>query len=102
MVWEVVPEVEQRVHVPAERESPRAGRDRLERRDVAVDRDQVSLASDAWDTQLFVNAALQLVREVAESVLAGERHVAQADEVAEHRQRLDVVAEVAGRQDVVR
>ena len=102
MVREVVPQVEQRVHVPAEGEHPRVGRDRRRAAEVAVDADQVNGAAHVAPPGVGPDPRLQPARQLREPVLAAEPYVGQPGEVREHAECLDVVTEVARRQDRIR
>ena len=70
--------------------------------EVAVDREQVDGARRSGATQARLHPRLELGGERPQAVVAGEGHVAQPGEVPEQGQGLDVVAEVARGQDVIR
>ena len=97
MQREPVAHPEQRVHEPAEAEHPRVFRDRLVDRGVAVRGDDLEVRLDAAAPALGPRPAPQLLEQVDQLLAAVQADALVADEMAERRDRLDVVADVGGR-----
>jgi hypothetical protein len=89
-----VAHLEQRVHVPAEAQDPRLLGDLLVHRRVAVNGHHLQVGVDLGRAQLRPRALAEVVEQLRELLGAVQADVLVADEVAERRDRLDVVADV--------
>ena len=97
MQREAVAHAEQRVHEPAEAEDPRVLGDRLVDRRVPVGGDHLDVGGDVVAPPLGADAVAELAEQVDQVLAAVQPHAVVADEVAERRDRLHVVADVRRR-----
>ena len=88
---------EQRVHVPAEAQDPRAVGDRLVRRRVPVDRHDLEVRLDVGALQLRSHPLAEPLEQADERLLAVQADPAVAHQVAERGDALHVVADVRRR-----
>ena len=94
MQWEAMAHGEERVHVPAQAQDPRALRDRLIHRRVAMDRDHLEVGVEIVAGELRSYPVAERREELDQLAFAVEAHAAVADDVRERGDALDVIADV--------